>query len=158
MGISLESKKRLNAVRIISKQDDAIDFDNSDWEKYDEDPIENESALKFLAEKHPTVFICNFEFDAKENSKIQDAMFSGIDEERNPKPAYGAWSLAVVKYSLKGIENHPSNANPIKFKVDSKSYVSEETLNILQKVGVIGEIFNHYLKLSQTGVNKNLKN
>ena len=158
MAISVSNVKRLNAVRIISRIDDAIDNDASDWEKYDEDPIENESALKFLADKLPTIFICNFELDAKDNSRVQDSMFAGIDEDKNPRPAYGAWSLSVVKYSLKGIENPPGCKDPIRFKVDSKGNTSEETLNMLQKVGIISEVFNHYLKMTQTGVNKNLKN
>jgi len=158
MGISISRQKRLNCVRIISKVDDAVDHEASDWTKYDEDPIENEDALKMLPEKHPTIFICNFELDAKSNAKVQDAMFSGIDEDKNPRPALGAWSLAVAKHTLKAIENHPSTKDPIRFKADSRGLVSDETLDVLQNVGVISDIFNHYSKLSQTGVSKNVKN
>lgn len=158
MGISLGKQKRFNCVRIISRIDDAVDHEASDWTRYDEDPIENEDALKFLADKHPTIFLCNFELDAKSNAKIQDAMFSGIDEDKNPRPALGAWSLAVAKYTLKSIENHPSVKDPIRFKADSRGLVSDETLDVLQKAGIISEIFSHYSKLSQSGVSKNVKN
>ena len=158
MGISLARQKRLNCVRIISKVDDAVDHEASDWAKYDKDPIENEDALKFLPEKHPTIFVCNFELDAKSNAKVQDAIFSGLDEDKNPRPALGAWALTVAKYTLKAIENHPSIVDPIRFKADSRGMASDDTLDVLQKVGVISDIFSHYSKLSQTGVVKNVKN
>lgn len=157
MGISLNSIKRINCVRMISKIDDAIDHVNSDWDLYDEDLIQNEDALKFLPDKIPTIFICNFELDAKTNAKIQDAMFAGIDDERNPRPAYGGWALAVAKYTLKGIENPAGVSDPIRFKVDSKGFASDEVLNTLQKAGIIQEIFTHFIKLTSTGVNANAK-
>jgi hypothetical protein len=148
MAISINTIKRLNCVRLISRVDDAVDHDASDWEKYDEDPMNNENAIKFLADKQPTIFTCNFEVDAKTNAKIQDAMFAGIDDDKQPKPAYGGWALAVVKHTLKGIENPASTVDPIRLKVDNKGAVSEETLNFLQQCGIISEIFNHYLKLT----------
>lgn len=157
MGISVQRIKRLNCVQIISRIDDAVDNDNSDWDLYDKDPIENASALKFLAGKQPTNFICNFELEAKDDARIKDAMFGGIDEDKNPKPAYGGWSLAVVKYTLKGIENPPGITEPIIFKGDAKGHVSDETLNTLQKAGIIQEIFNHYLNLTNFAVGKNTK-
>jgi hypothetical protein len=157
MGISIAKIRKFNCVRLISKIDDAVDHEASDWDLYNKDPIENESALKFLTDKKPTIFICNFELSAKDNARIQDAMFAGMDEDKQPKPAFGAWSLAVAKYTLKGIENPSGTIAPIDFKVDSKGYASDETLNILQQAGIISEIFNAYLALTQTGVEKNAK-
>jgi hypothetical protein len=157
MGISITSIKRLNCIRIISRVDDAIDHESSNWDLYDEDPINNEDAIKLLPDKAPTIFICNFEIDAKTNAKIQDSMFAGIDEDKSPRPAYGGCALSVVRYTLKGIENPESCKDPIRFKLDGRGFVSDETLNFLQKAGIISEIFNHYLKLTSTGVNQNAK-
>ena len=157
MGISVKDVRRFNAVQIISKIDDAIDHEASDWEKYEDDPIGNMDALKFLPNKKPTIFLCNFELSAKDDAKIQDAMFGGIDEDKNPKPAFGNWALAVAKYTLKAIENPPETNDPILFKTDAKKAVSDETLNILQKAGIIQEIFNHYIKLTKTEVGQNAK-
>ena len=157
MGISIAKIRRLNCVRLVSKIDDAVDHEASDWDLYSKDPVMNESALKFLSDKKPTVFVCNFELSAKDNSKIQDSMLSGLDDDKQPKISVGAWSLAVARYTLKGIENPQGTVAPIDFKVDSRGYASDETLNILQKAGIISEIFNAYLTLTQSGVEQNAK-
>jgi hypothetical protein len=85
-------------------------------------------------------------------------MFSGVDEEKNPKFTLGKWGYNVVKFCLKDIQNPLNEAQVIRLKKDSKGYVDDETMTVLQKFGLVGEIFNLYFSLTQTEAKANSKN
>lgn len=158
MAIKKIKSKSLNAVRIISRQDEAIDIDSSDWDLYEEDPAANESALKFKAGKEPTIFLCNFALTGKEQAALQDAMVSGIDDEKNPKVSLGRYAYQIAKVCLKDIQNPAAEVDVIKLKKDSRGYVSDETMTELHQAGVVNELFNHYFRLTQTPEKKEIKN
>jgi len=160
MAVKLSQKRNLSTVRIISKIDDAVDDNGTDWELYNEDPISNESAIKFKEGKKPTYFICNFDFTGKEAASTKDAMMK-IDEEKNPSVAYGRWAYKVAQIALKDIDN-PSDVpemDKLKVKKDGGTgYVMDSVMTDLERLGVVSEIFQHYLTLTQTPDRKNAKN
>ena len=137
--------KAINHVRIICKHDPAIDQayleENKElWDEYVQDPVRTESKLRFLEGKTPTVFICNFDFDAKETKLLENAQ-SGTDDDRKMKVNMGSWKQTITYLSLKEIEN----PGVIKFKKDSRGYVDQHTMTILEKFDVTETIMGFYL-------------
>lgn len=157
MAFKTTLKKKLNAIRFISKMDSALDLEACEYDEYLKDPVENAPLLKFLEGQTPTVFILNFELSGKEQALLQDSMFSGVDEDQNMKFSMGKWGYNVVKHCLKDIQNPPNEQDVIKLKKDSKGYVDEPTMTELQKFGLVGEIFTLYVSLTQTEVRANAK-
>lgn len=147
MAVTLTKLRPLNAVTLYSRIDDAIDHNNSDWDKYAADPIANASALSFLPDKVPTKFVCNFEFNGKDDAAIKDAMMSGVDRDNQVKMSMGSWQYEVVRRSLKVIENPNDADGCIKLKMESGSYVDKNTMSLLTRAGIVGEIFQAYLAL-----------
>ena len=159
MAIRKTKKRALNAVKIICLQDGAIDEEASDFDLYRKDPIGNADALKFLPNEKPTYFICNFEVSGKEMAIIKDSMTGGVDDEKNVKTNFGKWAYTVVKMTLKVIDNPPEVKDGIELKFDSKRYVSDATMTDLEQCGVLGEIFQHWITLTQTNEERaNAKN
>jgi hypothetical protein len=150
--------KKLNAVRFISKSDSALDLENCNYDEYMEDPNAKEATLKFLEGQAPTIFILNFELSGKEHAMLQDNMFGGVDEDKQPKITMGKWGYNAVKACLKDIQNPPNETQVIRLKKDSKGYVSDETMTELQKFGLVNELFNLYFSLTQTDIRSNSKN
>jgi len=150
--------KKLNAIRFISKSDSALDLENCNYDEYAEDPNVKESELKFIEGQMPTIFVLNFELSGKEHAMLQDNMFAGVDEEKQPRLTMGKWAYNVVKSCLKDIQNPPNETQVIRLKKDSKGYVSDETMTELQRFGVMTEIFNLYFSLTQTDVKAHSKN
>jgi len=150
--------KKLNAIRFISKMDSALDLEASDYDKYLEDPVQNEPLLKFVEGQTPTIFVLNFELTGKEQAQLQDHMFSGVDEEKNPKFSLGKWGYNVVKTCLKDIQNPLNESQVIRIKKDAKGYVDDEVMTQLQKFGLVSEIFNLYFALTQNDARANSKN
>ena len=158
MALIIDQSHRLNAVRIISRNDDAVDEEASDWEVYDKDPVRNEKALVMKADQTPTIFLCNFELTGKEAANVKDALISGIDDEKNIKMSYGKWSYRVTQLTLKGIENPPNVKDVIEYKKDGRGYVSDQTMTLLERMGLVSEIFTHYTSLTQSKEKENAKN
>lgn len=147
MAVILTAIKPKNSVTVYSRVDDAIDHNASDWTAYLEDPIKNEKALVFHPGKQPTRFICNFEFNGKDDAAIKDAMTGSIDSNKNMKVTMGAWQYEVVRRALKAIENPPGLEGVIELKLESGKLVDERTMTMLTKAGVSGDIFSVYLAL-----------
>lgn len=143
--------KRLNAIRYVSRVDNAIDRDNSDREAYEEDPIKNADKLVFLEDKEPTYFVLNFEVNAREASQIKDSQAKGLDEDKQVTMTMGKWSLTVCKIVLKGIVN-PQGVKGIPFKKDGRGYASDATLDQLSKFGIVDEIWQLYLNLTKEDI------
>lgn len=164
MAIQLSQVRKLNAVRIISRKDSAVDTDASDWDRYDEDPLRNGDALVMNADgkksMEPTVFICNFDTSGREAAKIKNALISGVDDDKNAKITMGDWQYRVVQICLKGIENPPGTPDVIEFKKEGNGYVSDRTMDALEKIGLVAEIFGHYTTLTkeEEAVKENSKN
>ena len=147
MAVTSTNIKKLNSVRLFSRADDAIDHDATDWDAYDDDPL-NESLIKMLPEKEPTVFLCNFEFKGKDSTVVNDAVFGAMDRnEKSPKVNFNNWAYQVVRHGLKDIKNPAGVDDVIKMKKDSGLYVSEETMTKLEQAGIVGEIFRHWQTL-----------
>jgi len=158
MAIKLSQVKRLNSVHIISKRDDAVDEEQTEWDRYDEDPVNNLDAIKYHAEKEATKFICNFEQTGKEVASIKDAMIKGFDDDKNPMVAYGKWAYTVARMTLKDIQNPPNVGDVIIFKKDGKGYVTDEILTKLERLGIVQEIFQHWIHLTQDDSKPQAKN
>jgi len=154
MALSVTQTKRLNAVRIISKKDPSIDWDQTseeDWKTYCEDPTKNEALIKLKPDQAPTIFLCNFELSGRERATGKDSMVKGIDDEKNVQVSYGYWSYTIVRMILKEIQNPPGTKDGIVLKKDPKGYVDDYTMSILDRpnLGLVAEIFNHYMTLSE---------
>ena len=158
MAFKKSGVRNLNAVKLISRNDGAVDLELSDFALYDKDPITNESYLKLLDGKSPTIFLCNFEVTGKDGAAIQDSMIGGVDDEKNPKMTMGKWAYEITRRCLKDIQNPVGETDVIKLSRDSKGYVSDETMTELQRYGIVNEIFNHYFTLTQSEVKSNSKN
>jgi hypothetical protein len=158
MAFKTSTVKKLNAIRFISKADAALDLENCDYESYLEDPNGKEHTLKFLEGELPTVFVLNFELSGKEQAMLQDNMFSGVDEEQQPKLTMGKWGYNVTKFCLKDIQNPPNIIDVIRLKKDSKGYVADDTMTELTKYGIVAEIFSLYFALTQNSQRANSKN
>jgi len=170
MAIVLNNQKRLNCVRVISKQDTAIDWaketdqeptgtTEEDWERYREDPVRNEDAIKYKQDMSPTVFVCNFELDGKEAAAIKNSMIKSIDKDtKDPVVQFGSWAYTVVRMVLKEIENPPNVENVIVLKKDSRGYVDNRTMSLLERAGLVPEIFSHYTMLTKDEHKANAKN
>ena len=151
-------KKSLNCVELISRNDDALDLEASNIEEYLKDPIANRKKLVFKSGKEPTIFLCNFELSGKEQAIIQDSMMNGLNDDNQPKISLGNYAYVVVRMCLKDIKNPPNETDIIEFKKDGRGYVLPSVMDTLHKCGLVNEIFNHYINLTQTEVNKNIKN
>jgi len=159
MAFLTNTRRSLNAVRLISRNDDAVDQEQSDWDKYDEDPIANADAIVIKDGAEPTYFLCNFDITGKESSLVKDAMIKGFDkEDQSVKLSYGKWAYTVVRLTLKGIQNPPGVDGVIEYKKDGTGYAMDSVLSVLERHGVMGEIFNHYVALTQSDASQNAKN
>lgn len=151
MAIVTTNIKSLNAVRLFSRKDDAIDHEATDWKAYDEDPL-REDLIKMKEGKEPTVFLCNFDFKGKDSAKVKDAVFGAMDKDaKSPKVNYSGWAYEVVRHGLKDIQNPSGVKDTIKLKKDSGIYVSPETMTLLDSVGIVSEIFKHWMTLKTDG-------
>jgi hypothetical protein len=160
MPITITQVRKLNAVRLVSRKDSAIDHDNSDWDLYDEDPIKNADALTMNKGQEPTVFVCNFDTTGKEGAKIKNSLVAGVDDDKNAKISMGDWQYTVIRICLKDIQNPPNVADVIEFKKDGNGYVADKTMDFLEKVDLISELFAHYTTLTSSDeqVRANAKN
>jgi len=159
MAIKLDQFKKFNCVEIISQSDDAVDTEESDFDEYQ--ATGDQKHLVFVDGKQPTKFICNFEMKGKQAARIKNAMVGGHDEEtKRPKVTIGDWSFKVVKYVLKDIQNPEGleEGQAIKFRKDKDGYVHDEVLVILDRIGVVSEIFTMYSNLVGSGARDHTKN
>jgi hypothetical protein len=159
MAIRRTEQRKINAVEIISKADDALDLEQSNWAEYEK--TYDVAHLKFQPNKQPTRFIANFEFTGKHSAKIKNSIFGGRDEDDGtPKVALGDWSFKVVKYSLKDIKNpdYLPEAECIKFIKDESGFAHDNLLAELDRYGIVNEIFGAYNALVSNGPRANAKN
>ncbi len=141
-------ERKLNAVKYICKRDSAVDKESSDLDEYYEDIIKNADKIKMHNGKEPTIFLLNFDINAKEDAAIKDSQLARIDDERNPVMAMGKWAYTVCKIVLKDIINPPGTVGGIEFKKDGRGYVDDRTLNKLAKMGIVDEIWSQYTTLT----------
>ncbi len=156
MAIKFEQKKPLNAIEVISTDDDAIDKEASDIDGYLE--TGEVSKLKFIPNKQPTIFLCNFNLKGFEAEEIQNAVLSKMDRSGKPGYSIGSYAFKIAKICLKEIKNPadlPSEYH-FAFKKDKDGYVHDDLLAILNQYGIIGAIFNMYNAL--TGKKAEAKN
>lgn len=147
MAVVTTNIKKLNSVRLFSRADDAIDQDATDWDAYEDNPMD-ESLIKLVAGKEATVFLCNFEFKGKDKAKVDDAVFGAMDKDaKSPKVNYSGWAYEVVRHSLKDIQNPADVKDVIKLKKDSGTLVAPETMTMLNNAGIVSEIFKYWLAL-----------
>lgn len=150
--------KKMNAFRMISRHDPAVDAKASDWERYDKDPIANEDAIVLVGNEKATVFLLNFEVSAKERASIDDAMVSANGSDNGYTPSYGAWPYAVTKYTLKEIQSPEGVSDGIELKKDGRGYPRDDAIADLQKLGIVNEIFMHWLEFIKTKPGTESKN
>ena len=158
MAIMNTVERALNAVQIISRIDDAIDHAASDWAAYD--ATLDAAHLKLVQGKQPTIFVCNFDLTAKDRAAINDAMLAGTDDDGKPKVGLGSWQLAVTRLVLKDIQNpdYVPEASRIAFKMDGNRHADPRTLNQLSRLGIIQEIFNHFIQVTEKDHRREAKN
>lgn len=156
MGIKV-NRLPLNAVEIISENDDSLDLEKCNWDEYKKSF--DRGHLVFIPGKQPTVFLCNFSLKGKESASIKNNLIGGADDEGKPKIALGSWSHRVVKLVLKDIKNPDDipEDQRIVFKKDDLGYAHDDVLTLLEQAGVLTEIFTHYTTASG-GIRGNAKN
>lgn len=158
MAILIQKQQPINAVEVISEQDDALDLEASDLEGYKK--TGDVSKLKFLPDKQPTIFLCNFSLRGTQAAALKNAMIGGTDEDGKPQIAFGSWSFKAAKFCLKDIKNPeglPDDAKLI-FKKDEKGLAHDDLLATLDRLGIVNEIFSMYSSLANGGMRANAKN
>jgi hypothetical protein len=157
--------RKVSGVRVISRIDPAIDWDvttEDEWARYMKDCQRNEDAVKFKGDEQATIFLCNFDFDGKEAAIIKNHMIGGSDKfsesKKDTKMTMGSWAYMVTKYALKEIQNPAGTKDGLELK-KSGNYVSDDFMSSLTNLGVVEEIFVHYMALTQKDkTSGNLKN
>lgn len=144
MAFTVVKKIPLNAVRIISERDDAIDAQASDYRGYFE--TLDESKLKYFEGKEPTVFICNFDLKLSDAKLVKDSLVTGFAEDGQPKLAIGSYHLNITKVVLKDIQNpsYVEDSVALKFKKTPQGYPTDKTLEDLSECGLPLEIATFY--------------
>ena len=145
MAIEL-SERRLNSIRYISKIDAAIDEEASEREEYEKDPIKNADKLVMKEGQEPTVFVLNFEVNAKEAKSIKDSRAKGFSDD-TVQMSMGDWAYTVCKIVLKGIVNPPGTKGVV-FKKDGRGYVADSTMDQLEKFNLVDEIWALYVAMT----------
>ena len=161
MAINLQTikKRNLSSVVMISRQDDALDWDSElmDFEEYKQ--TLDESKLALIEGKEPTRFVCNFDLKDKDERAIKNNLMKGTDENGKPTIAFGDWAAEITRRCLKEIQQ-PESLSPmemIPWKRDGQLYVGPETMAVLHKAGIVEEIFAQYSKTKE-GVKGHAKN
>jgi len=152
------SKRNLASLELVSVNDGAIDTEASDIDEYKK--TGDLKHLKFLPNEQPTKFLCNFEVSAKQAAAIKNGMIAGRDEQGDPQVTLGTWAHRVVKHTLKAITN-PEGLTPeerFDFKTDEHKLVHDDVIALLDRQGVVDEIFGFYTKLALGGAKENAKN
>lgn len=150
MAIRKQQLRNLQAIEIISQFDEAVDKDQSDIKAYMEDCIRNRDKLVLRPGIEPTIFLCKFKLSANDRALIDDSMVSGYDKEaQSAKLRYGSWKKTVARICLKDIRN-PAEAiqDGIEFKKDGSGYVLDSTLDELSEMGIVDEIWSHFMALT----------
>lgn len=158
MAIIIQKQQPINAVEVISEQDDALDLEASDLEAYKK--TGDVSKLKFIEDKQPTIFLCNFSLKGNQATTVKNSMMGGTDDDGKPVVAFGTWSFRVAKYCLKDIRNPeglPEDAKLL-FKKDEKGLAHDDLIAMLDRVGIVNEIFAMYSALALVGAKANAKN
>lgn len=139
-------ERRLNSIRYVSRIDTAIDKEASDREEYEQDPIKNADKLVFKEGQQPTIFVLNFETNAKEAEAIKNARTKKVGND-GVEMSMGSWAATVCKIVLKDIINPPGIAG-IKMKKDGRGYVADATMDILERLNIVDEIWSLYLSMT----------
>jgi len=129
---------------VVSKHDDAIDHDNTDWDEYVKEY--DMTKLTFLPEKEPTRFVCNFKFNADESAELKNSMMSTLNKTtREPNLSIGSYQQNVVRFGLKEVQNpdYLTQAERLTIKKNGR-YIRNDTLAELEECGLVDEIFNAY--------------
>lgn len=150
--------KPLNAIEVITRGDDAIDEEKSNYDEYLKtgDP----AKLVFVEGKQPTVFLCNFALKGRQAEIIKNSMIGSSDDEGNPKIAMGTWSFRVAKYVLKAItspESVPADQQFL-FKSDKDGFAHDDLIAELDRYGIVADIFSMYSNLVLAAPRGNAKN
>lgn len=158
MAIKRQAKTNLNSLAIISKHDESVDLDKSNWDEYQKklDP----AHLVFKEGMQPTRFLCNFELKGKEAVTIKNAIFGGSDEDGKPLVTMGTWSYRVVKLTLKDIQN-PEDLplhEQVTMRKDDRGLAHDDLIGELDRYGIVDEIFGHYSRLILTSGKEQGKN
>lgn len=158
MAIRVVAKQNLKMVEVISSKDDALDMEKSNYDEYVK--TGDVSKLVFVEGKQPTRFICNFELSGREASYVKNEIMGGKDEDGKPKLSYGSWQHRVAKFTLKDIQN-PADVpreEQMELKKDDRGYVNDYTMGILERYGIVDDIFVLYTHLVLEGAKQNAKN
>lgn len=158
MAIRVVAKQNLKAVEVISRNDDALDMDKAEYDEYIK--TGDISKLAFVENKQPTRFIVNFELSGKEAALVKNEIMGGRDEDGKPKMSYGSWQHRVAKYTLKDIQN-PTDVpkeEQLELKKDSQGYVNDFTMGLLERYGIVDDIFALYSHLVLDSAKQNSKN
>ena len=148
MAIKRVDTKKLDNVIIVSKNDDAIDEENSDWDAYLEDY--KMDHLSFLADKEPTKLVCNFRFSASEIAEVKNSMMSSINKSTSqPNLSVGSYQQNIARFGLKDIQNpeYVPAHDRLTLKKNGK-HLRDDSIEMLEQYGLVDEIFTAYTTLT----------
>lgn len=153
MAIKAVKAKNLKNLDHIAKVDEAIG-DDANYPEYLK--TGDVTHLNLKAGVTPTYITLSFEHSGKTAATIRNNMMSGVDDDGKPKVAIGSWQYAVAKKSIKGIRNplELPLEEAIPYKADDNGDCSDDTIDRLDKHGIVSEIFAVYLALV-VGTEKN---
>jgi hypothetical protein len=156
----VKSSINLSCVPVILENDDAIDHDNEECDYQMYVKTGDISHLRYVSDKEPTKFICNFSFSGKEAAMVKNSMIGSKDEEGKPSVSLGSWQFRIARLSLKDIQNPAYLPEDECFVMKNyDGYADEKLLAVLNNYGVIDAIFSLYSSLVlDNGVRAEAKN
>lgn len=157
MALKKSTKVIPTAVEVISKHDDALDLEQSNFEEYEATGDINH--LVFIENKQPTRFICNFNLKAKEKQEIMN-ISQEISDSGRRQVNIGSLIYTITRFCLKDIQYPESVADADKFlfKKDKDGYVTLESVAELDNVDVPAQIAGFYNSLTKQTAKPHAKN
>lgn len=142
--MAIKRRAKIGVVNFVHPSDDAIDKSLSDIDKYketwdDQNLVMQEGAI-------PTVFKVNFSLNWKKQTAVKNASFG--QGEEGAKFMLGNHSAQLVRSVLVGIEQPDTipRGEQLPFKTDKNGLVDEETMQELEDLGIVDDIYSFYLK------------
>lgn len=140
MAILINMPRGSESLELIAEIDDAIDSEKSEYQAYVKDLDESHLVLN----GEPTRFVLKRTLDFHAQESIQNSIIKLTPGSKDTNFQLGSAMLLTAKYALTGIkypEDTPKDQR-LEFKKGPDGYASEDLIAILNKLGVVANIFS----------------
>lgn len=150
--MAIKRRAKSGIVDFIHPSDEAIDTDEhegeprSNLEKYRE-TWEFDRYCVLRENSAPTIFKVNFAIPYKKQIAIKNASIGGFGKDEETGFKLGNHSFQVVRSILVDIVNPATmpEEEKVVFKRDNRGLVSEETMQELEELGILDDLYSFYL-------------